>query len=49
MGVAAHVEIKVFSTYRARYTRKMTSNPRTYATVLKTVVYEATHKVFSII
>ena len=49
MGIVAHAEIEVFSAYRAGYTWKMTSNPRTYAAVLKTVVYEAAHKVFSII
>ena len=48
-GVVAHVEIKGFSMYRARYTWKMPPNPRTYTTVLKTVAYEAVHKVFSII
>ena len=48
-GVAAHMEIKGFSAYRASYTQKMPPKPRTYATVLKTVTYKAAHKVFSII
>ena len=48
MGAVAHTETKVFSTYRARYTRKMDSNPHTYVVVLKTVTYEAAHMVFSI-
>ena len=39
MSVVAHVEIEVFSAYRARYTRKRASNPRTYTTVFKTVAY----------
>ena len=46
MSAAAHTEIEAFSTYRARYTRKRASNPRTYAVVFKTVAYEAAHKVF---
>ena len=49
MGAATHTEIKVFFTYRAGYMWKMASNPRTYVAVLKTVMYEAAHKVFSII
>ena len=49
IGTMDHVEIEGFSTYRARYTWKMPPNPRTYTTVLKTVAYEAAHKVFSII
>ena len=49
MGAAAHVEIEVFSAYRAGYMRKMPPYSRTYAVVLKTVAYEAAHKVFSII
>ena len=48
MGAAAHMEIEFFSMYRARHMRKMPSNPRTYAAVLKTVAYEAAHMVFSI-
>ena len=48
-GVAAHVEIEGFSAYRAGYTWKMASNPHTYVAVLRIVVYEAAHKVFSII
>ena len=46
MGAMAHAKIKVFSAYRAGYTRKIPSNLCTYAVVLKTVVYEAVHKVF---
>ena len=46
MGAVAHTEIKAFSTYRARYMRKRTSNPRTYAVVFKTVAYEAAHMIF---
>ena len=49
MSTTAHMEIEVFSAYRARYTRKMASNPRTYAAVLKIVTYEAAHKVFQVI
>ena len=49
MSTVAHAEIEVFSTYRARYTQKMPPKPRTYVAVLKTVAYEAAHKVFSII
>ena len=48
MSAVAHAEIEVFSAYRAGYTQKMASNPRTYAVVLKTVAYEAAHMVFSI-
>ena len=48
MSTAAHVEIEVFSAYRAGYTWKMASNPRTYTAVLKTVAYEAAHMVFSV-
>ena len=48
-GAAAHAEIEGFSMYRDRYMRKMPPYSRTYAAVLKTVTYEATHKVFSII
>ena len=48
MGTVAHMEIEVFSAYRAGYTRKMASNPPTYMVVLKTVAYEAAHMVFSI-
>ena len=48
MSVVAHVKIEVFSAYRAGCTRKMASNPHTYAVVLKTVAYEAAHMVFSI-
>ena len=48
MSTTAHMEIEVFSVYRDGYTQKMASNLRTYAAVLKTVVYEATHMVFSI-
>ena len=48
MSAVAHMEIKVFSAYRAGYTWKMASNPRTYTAVLKTVAYEAAHMVFSI-
>ena len=49
MGAVAHAKFEVFSAYRAGYTRKIPSNPRTYADVLKKVAYEAVHKVFSII
>ena len=49
MGDAAHAEIEVFSMYKAGYTRKIPSNLRRYAVVLKIVAYEAVHKVFSII
>ena len=49
MGVVAHTEIEGFSAYRDGYMQKMPPNPRTYATVLKIVTYEAVHKVFSII
>ena len=48
MGAAAHVEIEGFFAYRAGYTRKMASNPRTYTVVLKIVAYEAADTVFSI-
>ena len=49
MGVAAHAEIEGFSAYRAGYMQKMPPYSRTYVVVLKTVVYEAAHKGFSII
>ena len=48
IGAVADAEVEVFSTYRDGYTRKIPSNPHTYAVVLKTVAYEAVHKVFSI-
>ena len=48
MGAAAHTKIEVFFAYRAGYTQKMASNPRTYVVVLKTVTYEAAHMIFSI-
>ena len=48
MVAVAHTESEVFSAYRAGYMRKMASNPRTYTVVLKTVMYEAAHMVFSI-
>ena len=48
-GATAHVEIEGFSAYRAGYMQKMPPKPRTYATVLKIVVYEAAHNVFSMI
>ena len=44
MSAMAHADIEVFSTYRAVYTRKRGLKPRTYATVLKTVAYDAVHK-----
>ena len=47
MSAAAHAEIEAFSVYRARYTRKRTSNSRTYAAVFKTVTYKATHMIFN--
>ena len=46
IGVAAHMEIEGFSAYRARYTQKNGPKSRTYATVLKTVVYAAAFNVF---
>ena len=46
IGVAAHMGIESFSTYRARFTRKMPPNPCKYAAVWKTVMYEAMHKAF---
>ena len=49
IGAIAHMEIEGFFAYRAGYTQKMPSNPGTYAAVLKKFVYEAMHKVFSII
>ena len=49
IGATVHVEIEGFSAYRAGYMQKMPPNPRTYAAVLKTVTYEAVHKIFSII
>ena len=46
MSAMAHMEIKVFSAYRAGYTRKRASNSRTYAVVFKTIAYEAVHMIF---
>ena len=48
-GTVAHAEIEGFSMYRDRYMRKMPPYSRTYAVVLKTVAYEAMHKVFQAI
>ena len=48
MSDAAHVEIKIFSMYRAGCMKKMASNPCTYAVVFKNIAYEAAHMVFSI-
>ena len=48
-GTVAHAEIEGFFMYRAGYTLKMPPYLRTYVTILKTVTYEAAHKVFSII
>ena len=48
IGAAAHAEIEGFFVYRAGYTWKMASNPRTYVAVLKIVTYEDGHMVFSI-
>ena len=47
MSTVDHVEIEAFSMYRAGYTRKRTSNPRTYAVVFKTVTYEPAHMIFN--
>ena len=44
MSAMAHMDIKVFSTYRAVYTRKRDLKPRTYAAVLKTAAYDAAQK-----
>ena len=47
IGDVAHAEIEGFFVYRARYTRKMPSQSRTYAAVWKTGAYAAAHEVFT--
>ena len=46
IGAMARAEIKGFSAYRARYTRKMPPKPCTYAAVWQTVAYAAALKIF---
>ena len=44
--MSATADAEFVSAYRARYTQKIPSNPRTYDGIWQIVAYAATHEVF---